>query len=175
MQIGEQFDLTDDEVLEVKYLRTLQTKPKKNVDKNGNPVESVPYAQMRLGNISFTANTEEDVAILSSSEGRDDIYSMTLEVTEFQEEDIDNNGNPVLDENDQPVMKTRRGLAFVSLLTYTSKQAREMKKVSLQGAVHAEKKKFGLIEDTANVDDVATKLFALMQKKVAPEAELAEA
>lgn len=144
MQIGEQIVLEGDEVLDVKYLRTLETKPKKNVDRNGNAVVPVPYAQMRYGSTSFTVNTDEDVEILTDKAKRDDIYSMTLEVSEFDEEDIDGEGNPVMDNAGNPVMKHRRGLAFVSLMTFESKIKRAQRAVAIEGAVYAEKVKYGL-------------------------------
>lgn len=168
MPVGEIIRLSEDEVTEVKYLRTLMTVPKKNLDRQGNAVVPIPYAQMRFGPVSFTINTAEDVAIVENAATRDDIYSMTLEVTEFEEDAIDDQGNPIMQADGvTPQVNRRRGLAFVALQTYTSRQAREMKKVSLQGAVHAEKVKFGLIEQPANVDAVAEKLLALMEKKEA--------
>lgn len=178
MKIGEQFSLKDDEVLDVKFIRTLQTNPKKNKDKNGRDVLPQPYAQMRYGNTSFTINTEEDVKIVEDKAQRNDIYAMTFEVSEFEEEDIDANGNAVLDAQQNPIMKRRRGLAFVSLLTYESKIARETRRavvaVAAEGATHKARVEWGL-PTASNVDEVAAKLKELMEATpvVAPVAAAA--
>lgn len=165
MAVGERFTLKDDEVLDVEYIRTLQTQPKKSKDKNGRDVVPVDYAQMRYGSTSFTINTEKDVAVVADEDQRDDICAITLEISEFEEEDIDDAGNAVLDAQQNPLMKKRRGLQFVSLMTYKTKIARDTRRaqasVAAEGAAHAARVQWGLTS-ASNVDEVAQKLKELM-------------
>lgn len=165
MAIGEVFKLKGEDAQDVKYVRTLQTKPRKAFDRTGNAVEAQPYAQMRYAGISFTVNTKEDIDILSDKKQREEVCSITLEVTEFDQPVLDGEGNPVFREGtEEPIMEHRRGLAFVSLQTWASKQKLALREVTEEGAIHAEKVKFGLIAQN-NVSDVAAELIKQLEAK----------
>lgn len=164
MAIGDQFTLSGDDALAVKYIRTLETTPKKSVARNGVAVEPQPYAQMRLGSISFTINTPEDIAIVDNNEGRAGVYSYTLEVTEFEQPELDAEGNqiPVAGGAEGEVrMIKRRGVAFVDLMTIDSKTKRAVSMAQLSGKVKAEELKWAG-DATDNVEAVAKRLKQLM-------------
>ncbi len=165
MAIGEQFTLSDDDALAVKYIRTLETTPKKSVSRNGQAVEPQPYAQMRLGSISFTINTPEDIAIVDNAESRADIFAITLEVTEFEQPELDAEGNVVTQAGtENPVMVKRRGLAFVDLQTIASRTKRKVALAKLSGQVKAEELKWSGAQD---LKTVAKELKALMEAEEA--------
>lgn len=167
MPVGEQFTLSGEEAQNVKFVRVLETKPSKAVDRTGAAVVPQPYAQMRLGPISFTINTQEDIDQVSTRENRDEIESISLEVSEFDDAEIDDNGNAVLDDQQNPIMRKRRGLAFVGLRTWAQKQKLALRGVSEAGAIHAAKVKYGLPTEVTNVASVAQELKKLLKEEEA--------
>lgn len=171
MNIGDIIVLEGAEARAIKFVRILETRPRKQIARNGQAVEPQPYAQMRYGQISFTINEEAALEIVSNKEKRDDIYSVTLEVTEFDQVATDDAGNEILDEQGNSVMVHRRGLAFVDLMTYESKKKLALRNVTEEGAIHAEKVKYGLPTANTTVDEVVAKAIA----KLKAEPALAEA
>ncbi len=179
LPVGEQITLEGADARMVKYVRTLETKPKKAVDKGtGQPVLPQPYAQMRIGTVSFTINTDADIEIVSDADRRDDVFSYTLEVTEYEREALDAKTGAALFEADgvTPVTERTKGWAFVDLMTYDSRNKLAKRDVELEGTVFAEKVKFGLPTGAYTVDDaVAASIKSLEAKALAAKAEEAVA